>query len=386
MSHGRFARRALLRAVLGAGLGALVPRRRVASAIAGAAAGAAIEMPLAGVPLAACALATRDVRAIAIGGALGALTTRVWPTAPRTVEELRRHNSKDAVAPSTDGNGVVIVLNQGAGSAESDLPARLRERLPAAEIVVAAEDDDLDEVLAKAAARATVALGAAGGDGTLSAAAAHALQHGLPLLALPAGTLNHFARDLGVLELDDAIDALQAGQVVRADLASIDDQTFVNTASFGAYTDLVDARERLEDRIGKWPAVAVSMIGVLRRAEPLEVTLDGRRRRLWLGFIGNGKYQPSGFAPTWREVLDDGLLDVRLVDAEPPLARSRLVLAVLTGRLGRTTVYEQRLARRVELVAAGDTFRIALDGEVTDVGADVTVECDETLLVYAPHR
>ena len=388
----RFLRRAATRALLAAALGALVPRRRRHVMLAAAAAGAAIERPIAGAPLTVAALGSvrsiPDVAAVAAGATIGAATTRIWPTAPRTVEELRRHGTKARIDRSADGAGVVIVVNCGAGSAEtSETAALIRNRLPAATVIEPGEDDDIGEALAKAAASATVALGAAGGDGTLSATAALAHDHDLPLLALPAGTLNHFARDLGLLSIDDAIDALQQGEVVEVDLPAVDGHTFVNTLSFGAYTDLVDAREALEDRIGKWPAVAVSLVGVLRRAEPVELTIDGRRRRLWLGFVGNARYQPSGFAPTWREVLDDGMLDVRLVDADVPFARIKLLASVLTGRLGRSTVYEQRLAKQLEVRAEGDSLRIALDGEVLDVPASVTVTKRETpLRVVAPHR
>ena len=389
MKLGRFARRAALRAALGAVLGATVRRHRAAGALAGAAAGAAIEQPIAGLPLAVAAVATRQPRAAAAGAALGVLTTQVWPTAPRTVEDLRRNNTKGSIEPNGDGAGIVVVVNAGAGSAEADATAaRIRERLPRAEIVEPAEHDDFSEVLAKAAARATCAFGAAGGDGTLSAAARHAADNDLPLLALPTGTLNHFARDLGVLELDDALDAVQHGEIVKADLAAIGDRTFLNTASFGAYTDLVDARERLEGRIGKWPAVAVSLVGVLRRAEPLEIEIDGRRRRVWLGFIGAGQYRPAGFAPSWREVLDDGLLDVRVVDADQPLARLKLVLSVLTGQLAQSRVYEQRVAARLDLACPDDApLRVALDGEVCDVDTPVRIRKRvESIAVFAPHR
>lgn len=388
MPRARFVRRALLRAGLGAALGALTPRHRVGGALAGAAAGALVENPIVGVPLAIAAVATRDPVGIAVGAGAGLLTTRAWPTAPRTVEELRRHGTKRTATPSPDGAGVVVVVNLGAGSAEtSDTAAIIRERLPAAEVIEVGEDDDVGEVLEKAAASAIVALGAAGGDGTISGAAAAAHDHDLALVAIPAGTLNHFARDLGLLAVDDALDAVVAGELVDVDLASVDGRSFLNTASLGAYADLVDARERLEDRIGKWPAVAVSLVGVLRRAEPVEVTVDGRTRRLWLGFIGNGRYEPPGFAPTWREVLDDGVLDVRLVDADRPFARLRLVLAVLTGRLARTPVYEQRVTDALELQCNDEVFKIVLDGEVVNAPANVRVTMRSTpVRVYAPHR
>jgi undecaprenyl-diphosphatase len=384
--RSRFIRRALLRALLGGALGWLVPRHRVGGALAGAAAGALVENPAVGAPLALAAFATRDPIGIAAGAVAGLATTRVWPTAPRTVEELRRHGTKRTVAMAPDGAGIVIVVNTGAGSAEDDTATAIRTRLPAATVVQPGDDDDIGEAIANAAKEATMAIGAAGGDGTISAAAFAAAENDLPLLAIPAGTLNHFARDAGLLDVDDALDAAVAGEQIDVDLATVDGRSFLNTASFGAYADLVDARERLEDRIGKWPAVAVSLVGVLRRAQPVEVSVDGRRRRLWLGFIGAGRYEPPGFAPTWREVLDDGLLDVRLVDADSPFARLRLVLAVLTGRLAHTPVYEQRVAKTIELQCADDVFKIVLDGEVVEVPATVTVTKRSTpVRVFAPH-
>jgi undecaprenyl-diphosphatase len=388
---GRFARRALLRAGLAGVIASLVsPNRRVA-ALAGAAGGAAIEMPPLAAPLAVAALARAsraDGRSIAAGLAVAAATTRVWPTAPRTVAELRRHGTKRRVEPNPAGEGVAVVVNPTAGSADDELGPMLRERLAAADVVIAAEDDDVGELAERAAEKATRAFGAAGGDGTLSAAAALAHDRDLVLLALPAGTLNHFARDLGLLAVDDALDALEAGEVVEVDVAEVADRTFLNTCSFGAYTDLVEAREALEDRIGKWPAVAIALVRVLRGAEPIELVVDGRPRRLWLGFIGNGAYRPPGFAPTWREVLDSGQLDIRLVDAARPFARVRLVVSVLTGRLARSTVYEQRLARSIELRSEDDPhLTLALDGEVCEVDPSVLVRKREgPLAVFAPHR
>jgi diacylglycerol kinase family enzyme len=381
---GRFGRRAAMRAGLGAATTVLarpVPslRRGPAAALAAAATGAAVEAPAVGAALAIAAAVSvtsrPDALAAVVGAAAGLATTRVWPTAPRTVAELRRHGTKATVPPSLDGDGVVLVVNAAARAAAPETADAIRSRLPSA-VVVEPDADGIEEAPADA-----------GGDGTLSAAARLAHDRGVPLVAVPAGTLNHFARDLGVLSIDDAMDALQSGAVVHADLAEVGDQTFVNTASFGAYTDLVDARERLEGRIGKWPAVAVALLRVLRRAEPIELAIDGHDRRLWLGFVGCGTYHPSGFAPTWREVLDDGLLDIRLVDAAQPWARTRLVLSVLTGRLGASKVYEQPVAPTLHLRSSGGPIRIALDGETCDVDAEVTIsKRDEPLLVHAPHR
>ena len=119
----------------------------------------------------------------------------------------------------------------------------------------------------------------------------------------------------------------------------IDGKPFLNTASFGAYAELVDMRESHEERLGKWLAMAFSLVKILRRARPVDVTLNGTRRSIWLIFIGNGEYGPAGLAPSWRECLDDGVFDVRYVEDTGPYSRLRLIAAVLTGQLSRTNTY-----------------------------------------------
>jgi undecaprenyl-diphosphatase len=207
----------------------------------------------------------------------------------------------------------------------------------------------------------------------------------LPLVVVPGGTLNHLARDLGLAGPEDAVAAVREGHLVAVDLGSIDGKPFLNTASFGSYSDLVDARERLERRIGKWPALIVALVTVLRRAQPLRVELDGQERSLWMIFIGNCTYHPHGFAPTWREHLDDGLLDVRLVDGDQPWGRTRLLLAVLTGRLGRSRVYEERTTDRLHVRSLDGPLRLARDGETFDGGDDIVV-CKESepVSIYVP--
>ena len=149
--------------------------------------------------------------------------------------------------------------------------------------------------------------------------------------------------------------------------------TFVNTLSFGGYTAVVDARERWQPRLGKWLALAVALARELPRMEPLDLQLDGRRARVWLGWIGNGAYAPEGFAPSWRERLDDGLLDVRLVLGDRRLARTRLVVDVLTGRLRHSSVYAERRCESVEIHSLDGPVRLAVDGETFDGPVRFTV-------------
>jgi diacylglycerol kinase family enzyme len=320
-----------------------------------------------------------------VTGVIAAVASRrVWPVAPRTAAQIRPALTPLGGEPSEDGDGLTLLVNPSAGPALRRSPHEtLEEAFPKATFVDIGGDADLEEALERAASSAR-AIGMAGGDGSGGAAAGVAHRVGKPLVVIPAGTLNHLARDLGVHSIEDAIEAVKEGDLVAVDVALIDGQPFLNTASFGSYSHLVDARERLESSIGKWPALLVALFQVLRRYEPITVELDGRRRRLWMIFIGNCRYHPAGFAPSWRERLDDGVLDVRLVDADHPWGRVRLLLAVLTGRLGRCVVYETHVTRRLHVKVLDDgPVRLARDGEVFDGSREFEIcKEDRPLAVY----
>jgi undecaprenyl-diphosphatase len=374
------------------------PSGHAASAFAFAT-GVALEKPVVGVPLLAVAGAVAYSRVYvgvhypsdvvagaAIGAGVAVASRRFWPVAPDEPAWARPAEITLDERPDDDGTGLSIVVNPDAGSGFAGPPTDdLREHLPGAEIIETSDDLSVPEALEKAAASGR-AIGVVGGDGTVNAAAQAAYEHGKPLVIFPGGTLNHFARDIGVRSFDEAVEAVRSGSAVGIDVGRIAGRPFLNVASFGSYVDLVDARERLERRIGKWPAVAVALIRVLRRAAPLEVELDGRPTRVWMAFIGNCRYHPEGFTPSWRSRLDDGLLDVRLVEADRRYARLRLLWSVLTGTLARSKVYSAHTVEgSIEIRAREGTIRLARDGETFSSDGDFTIEkAPERLVVLVP--
>ena len=361
--------------------------------------GVSMELPHLAIPLGPLATAVAYSRVytgahvpsdVIVGSALGAgvaLTTGTfWPVAPSEARKAGQARRADVEARPT-GEGVAIVVNEGAGSPlGGSATDTLRDSLTEAKIQGFDTEGgvELKDVLVTAAEGSEV-LGVAGGDGSINCAAQVALDRNKPLVVIPEGTLNHLARDIGIEDADSAVAAVKAGSAIEMDVARIDGHVFLNTASFGAYPELVDAREKLEDKIGKWPALAVALVRVLRRGEATDVEIDGEPRKIWMIFIGNCRYHPSGFAPTWRERLDDGKLDIRIVDASAPFARTRLIASVLTGRLGRSRIYEQRLADRLEVRSLEGPLRLARDGETFDGPGSFVVEKSETRLrVFAP--
>ena len=367
------------------------------AALTAAATGAAQEQPAVGAALglgAALVAARRPRRRswpalrAAAGVGAGLATRAVWAVAPGTPATVAPHRTWTSLAASPDGEGLGIVVNPGAGtdSMGTDDPAGvLREALPGAEVVVLDDPSRLPDELERLAGSGIRALGVAGGDGSINTAAGIALQHRLPLVVVPAGTLNHLARDLGVESIDDAVAAVTTGSAIEIDVGRIAGRPFLNTASFGSYVEIVDAREQLQERIGKWPALAVAVARVLRTGKPVHVDIDGQYLRLWAVFVGNCAYEPEGMAPTWRERLDDGLLDVRVADAGHPFSRTRLVLAALTGRLHRSPVFRTWRTTNLTVRSANGQLRLARDGE-TFAGTDRfdIAKSGERLVVYTP--
>lgn len=347
--------------------------------------GVALESPVVGVPLAAAALAvgwsrirtrvhypTDVVVGLAVGAGVAVSTMCLWPVVPRTpaTAPIVRRRSDRRADPA--GGALSIVANPSAGGRTPDILSSIRRELPDATVLEIDDGDALIGALTRAATTGA-AIGVVGGDGSINAAAGIALERDLPLAVFAGGTLNHFARDTGLTDPDVTIAAIRSGDMIHIDVGLIDGKPFLNTASLGSYAELVDARERLEDRMGKWPAMAVAAGRVLWSAEPTGVIIDGSPCRVWLMFIGNCEYQPAGLAPGWRNQLDDGQFDVRYVDANVRWSRTRLVAALLTGQLGRTRVYQRSVVSSLLIESTGASLRLARDGETFDGSAVVEV-------------
>ncbi|MGH3809477.1 MAG: bifunctional phosphatase PAP2/diacylglycerol kinase family protein [Pseudonocardiaceae bacterium] len=361
------------------------PSGHAASAAAFATA-VTMESPVAGLvvaPIAAAVAYSRvhtgvhwpsDVAAGMLMGTGIALATRRWWPLRIGESADSRHPARVPALPT--GEGLVILINPNSGPDDEHPGTELAAVWPAARQVFAKPDSDLIAQLEAEldAVEAPVrALGVAGGDGTVAAVAAVAASRGLPLVVVPSGTLNHFARDIGVTELADAVRAVHDGSAVAVDLGGVrvDDAPwhwFVNTASLGGYPDLVQLRERRESRWGKWPAAAAALIRVLRESNPLVARIDGITRKVWLVFVGNGLYRPRGFAAAARHRLDSGLIDVRYLRADVRLSRTRFLIGALAGTLERSRTYVQREQAQLRVEVLGPPVALATDGEVIAEG------------------
>ena len=292
----------------------------------------------------------------------------------------RRRRAAEGVALTgvvrePDLGPATLVVNPGSGSADGvDL-----DGVPVRELE---EGEDLAAVLRSLADDGVAVLGVAGGDGSVGCAAQVARDAGRVLWAVPGGTLNHFARDLGLGDPETALEALHAGAVASIDVGDVNGVTFVNNASLGVYGELVRRREALEHRLPKRVALLVAAASVLRTAEPLEVELDGAPDRVLLVFVGNNPYSGTGLGG--RDSLQSGLLDVRILSAAGRLPRLSALWSILVSRHGRSRWLEQSLRSRL-VVRLREPALLAHDGEVREADGEIVFSIDPRgLRVVAP--
>lgn len=232
-----------------------------------------------------------------------------------------------------------------------------------------------------------------GGDGSVSCAAAVAAGTDIVLGILPLGTLNHFARDLGLpTGLAEAAMALARCEVRAVDVAEVNGRTFVNNSVLGVYPAMVAMRDRIRDKRGwgKVRAVPVAAVRTLRDLplHRLDLEGDGYQRshvRTPFVFIGNGYYDNDGVGVHTRADLGDGLLGVGVARVVSRWGLVRTLFRALVS--GADNARDLDVVELPELTIKSRTkrLRVALDGEICWLELPLRYRCRPGVLrVLAP--
>jgi diacylglycerol kinase family enzyme len=230
---------------------------------------------------------------------------------------------------------------------------------------------DLGDLALRAAADCDI-VAALGGDGTVSAVASVLAGTSAPLLVLPGGTLNHFARDLGVpLDPVEAALLVRAGVERKIDVAEVNGRVFVNNSSIGAYPVAVVLRERLREEgvRNRWTAMARAALRTFSSFPTVHVHIDGGDGAIDIEtpfvFVGNNPYGGEGVVRLRRERLDTGSLGVITAAATSRRDVLRVVARAALGRLDGTPEVWRGEFTAATVDAEAPSLLVALDGEVT---------------------
>jgi diacylglycerol kinase family enzyme len=211
---------------------------------------------------------------------------------------------------------------------------------------------------------------AAGGDGTVSAVAAAVAKAGKTLAIIPAGTLNHFARDAGIpAKLDAAVAVIANGRERAFDVGVVNGRVFLNNVSIGSYPRMVHERNALEARGRSRPvaaALAIARTWVHLHKLTARMSIDDREivRRSPFIVIGNGSYVLSGFSLGRREEISDGRLSLYVAPSTGRIGVLSLPFRALAGRLEEYERFETICARKITATFRHRRIETGIDGEV----------------------
>jgi diacylglycerol kinase family enzyme len=259
------------------------------------------------------------------------------------------------------------------------LRSMLHDSIPDADLHILGKDDDIASRVGEFLDKGARCIAAVGGDGTMSSIAAHLVDTGVSLGVIPAGTLNHFARDVGVgRDVSEAVRVLAEGHSIAVDVASVNDRIFLNNSSLGVYAHMVELRDEGEQRFGKARAMIRAGLLAVRRTTWTDVhistddhTLKVRTRLL---FVGNNEYELRLLNLGGRQSLQEGVLSCFVLEAPTRFHLARVLLGSLAGS-----------AKKHKLLRSLQTAELTVDPSQesqVDVSADGEVFSMETPLVY----
>ncbi len=280
----------------------------------------------------------------------------------------------------------------GASDDSSAIETAFRKHGLRANVIVLKPDQDIAHVVDEALAAGAGLIVAGGGDGTINAVAARLLDRKATFGVLPLGTLNHFARDLGIpFDIDKATRVIADNHAILVDVACVNDHIFLNNSSMGLYPRIVAEREDAQHRlgIGKWPALVHATWSALRNPASFSavVCVDGKelQRRTPFIFVGNNTYVLEGFGIGERGCLDAGHLSLYVLRPKTAWGLLSLGFRALFGIGSHAGDFDAFEAADFRVESPKQSIMVATDGEVNALPTPVSYRIlPKALCVLAP--
>lgn len=243
------------------------------------------------------------------------------------------------------------------------------------EVRVTTGPDDALAFSRDAAASQAAMVVAWGGDGTVNGAAAGVTGTGIPLAIVPGGSGNGLARDLRIpFDPARALAIAATGTPRRIDAGDLHGALFFNVAGIGLDARIAGRLATTGHRRGLMGYV-LATIAELRNYEPCTYSIsqmcdgDGRavagdllERPAMFIALANSRQYGSGAQIAPRALLDDGLIEVVIVEPMSRLAIARQLPAFFGGRLRDGRGIIMRSAASMAIACAGD-IAFHVDGE-----------------------
>jgi len=271
----------------------------------------------------------------------------------------------------------ITLVNKSGGSFTEGIAERIGEALAAAGVdseIVLVEGKDCAARAADHVKKGVELIIAAGGDGTMGSVAGELAGSKAVMGIMPLGTLNHFARDLGIpFDIAEAAKVIAQAKTRKVDIAEVNGHTFINNASIGLYPLMVMDRDGQRKRLGrsKRLAMLVASLRTMARFHSRRLTLstDGGEAKVDtpLLFVGNNDYQVALPSAGRREVLDDGELCVMVMRSKSLPGFLAAIGRALIGIKRREEMVRVSGVKELKVDSSRSHLSVAMDGETVSL-------------------
>ncbi len=285
----------------------------------------------------------------------------------------------------TDAPPIPAFVNPGSGNSEKARDALASTgRFDIREI----EPDKLGDKIRQAIEGGAKRILVAGGDGTIGIGASIVAGTDVELAVLPAGTLNHFARDMNIpVDLPEAAGLAAGNSTVLSDVAYVGDKLFLNTSSIGAYVTFARVRERLEAHLPYKLASILAMLStfVRMRVIAVELEIEGKAQvyRTPLVFIGVDERELQ--FPTLGNRVENGRSGLHVMVVRWR-GRGKLLSVAATAifrgvdEVSRTVEFDSYIVDRCTISIKKPLARVARDGEIESMSTPLEYRIERGVL------
>jgi diacylglycerol kinase (ATP) len=213
---------------------------------------------------------------------------------------------------------------------------------------------------------------AVGGDGTLTEMVQGICQSGTPNIKagiLPCGTGNDFSKMLYASQ--DPLIILKSiilGNTKNADLLDCNGLKCINICAMGIDGQIVIDTEKIKK---VFPGPVSYLLSTLKslmtyKARKVEIQMDQTKiqRRTLIVAIGNGRYFGGGMKITPKAEIDDGLMDVCIVNHVPKLKLMAMFPSIFKGEHLNIKEVEYYKCSEVSVKSLEKSLLLNVDGNI----------------------
>lgn len=214
---------------------------------------------------------------------------------------------------------------------------------------------------------------------------------------IPAGTLNHFARDLAIpLDAQEAAQCVRDGQEITVDVGRVNDRIFINNSVLGVYPAYRSARLAFErsghakGTIARSFAVVKAIVRVFWRLPHLNLRLQTGAGEVYsvrtpFVLVANNEHEVENWNIGHRRSIDKGRLWVYVMRHSSRWAALRFLIAFLLKRFSKDEAFDIYCAQKLQVSGKSDFMRVGVDGEIVRMKTPLTYHSiPQALKVIAP--